>query len=287
MEDHFLKSTNKVFITCKDHTVTGEDFELLLDEDREMLITFPRPDKKNLPKYYKSEAYISHTDSTSSLKDKIYQQVKKFMLRKKLNWINKKFPEKGKLLDVGAGTGDFLAVAKKKGWKVKGIEPEISAREKASKKGIKLYEDSTHFKSEKFDVITMWHVLEHVPDLKAQIIELELLLKKNGLLIIAVPNFKSYDAEYYKEFWAAYDVPRHLYHFSRNSFKSVFSGTSFKQSDSKPLVFDSYYVSLLSEKYRSGKTNFLKSLYIGYISNLKAKSTSEYSSIAYFFRKRG
>ena len=286
MEDHFLKASNKVFITCKDHTVTGENFELLLDQDREMLITYPRPDKNSLPKYYKSDAYISHTDSTSSLKDKIYQQVKKFMLRKKLNWINKKFPGKGKLLDIGAGTGDFLSVAKKKGWKVKGIEPENSAREKALKKGIKLYKDSTHFKSEKFDVITMWHVLEHVPDLKSQIIELELLLKKDGLLIIAVPNYKSYDAQFYKEFWAAYDVPRHLWHFSRNSFKSVFAGTSFKQSDSKPLIFDSYYVSLLSEKYRTGKSNFVKSFYIGYKSNHKAKSTSEYSSIAYFFRKR-
>ena len=286
MEEQYLLSSQKKFLTCKDHTVSGENFDLLLDEDSEMLVTYPRPDKRVLSNYYRSEAYISHTDSSSSLKDKIYQSVKKFMLQKKLRWINKKFPQKGKLLDIGAGTGDFLALAKLDGWKVKGIEPEISARKKAEEKGVKLFEDSSHFKSEKFDVITMWHVLEHVPDLKAKIIELETLLKKDGLLIIAVPNYKSFDASYYKEFWAAYDVPRHLWHFSRNSFKSVFSGTSFKQSDSKPLIFDSYYVSLLSEKYKTGNSNFLKALYIGYISNSKAKSSSEYSSIAYFFRKR-
>ncbi len=188
-------------------------------------------------------------------------------------------------MDIGAGTGDFLAEAKKRGWEVFGIEPDEEARKLALEKGIKLSEHSGNFKSEKFDVITMWHVLEHVYDLKNQIIELEHLLKKNGLLIIAVPNFQSYDAHYYKEFWAAYDVPRHLWHFSQSSFKHLFSGTGFKQTDTRPLIFDAYYVSLLSEKYRTGKTNFVKAFRIGFKSNFKARSTSEYSSLAYFFRK--
>jgi predicted SAM-dependent methyltransferase len=139
--------------------------------------------------------------------------------------------------------------------------------------------------TEKFDVITMWHVFEHVYDLKNQIIELEQLLIKDGLLIIAVPNFKSYDALYYKEHWAAFDVPRHLWHFSRKSFKKLFSGTSFSQFDEKPLLFDSFYVSLLSEKYKTKKSNFLKAFFIGLKSNLKAKNSLEYSSIAYFFKK--
>lgn len=274
-----------VYHTCKDHTVSGKEFKLLYDPEKDMLITTPKPNLEELPSFYKSENYISHTDSEKSLTDKIYQRVKKFMLVKKLKWIEKKFPQKGRILDIGAGTGDFLYEAQKRGWRINGIEPNPDARGRALEKGVGLSIDSTNFKSEKFDVITMWHVLEHVPDLKSQIIEIEHLLKKNGLLIIAVPNFKSYDAMFYKENWAAYDVPRHLWHFSQNSFRHLLLGTGFKQSDSKPLIFDAYYVSLLSEKYKTGKPNFLKAIYRGFKSNFKARSTSEYSSIAYFFRK--
>lgn len=279
------KSDKSVYLICKDHTVSAEKFELLFNSENEMLVTSPKPDLKILPDYYRSEAYISHTDSKKSLTDKMYQRVKKYMLIKKLRWIEKKVSEKGRLLDIGAGTGEFLFEARKRGWKVNGIEPDEKARKLAFEKGIKLADNSSHFKSEKFDVICLWHVFEHVYDLKTQIIELEQLLKKDGLLIIAVPNFQSYDAQYYKEFWAAYDVPRHLSHFSQNSFKHLFAGTSFEHTHSKPLIFDSYYVSLLSEKYKTGRNNFLKAGYIGCKSNLKAKFSSEYSSIVYFFRK--
>ena len=287
MKENGLPPERSVFISCKDHTVSGEDFDLLLEKEREMLITSPKPTPQNLPGYYKSPEYISHTDSQKTLADKIYQQVKKYMLLKKLKWIEQKYPAKGKLLDIGAGTGDFLLEAKKREWEVRGIEPDEEARKRAWEKGIKLSEISEDLKSEKFDVITMWHVLEHVYDLNNQIIELEHLLKENGILIIAVPNYKSYDAQYYKKFWAAYDVPRHLWHFTQSSFKHIFSGTGFKQIDTRPLIFDAYYVSLLSEKYKTGKINFLKALNIGFKSNLKARSTSEYSSLAYFFRKTG
>lgn len=285
MKESTLHSKKTVYLSCKDHTVSGEEFDLLYDPEKEMLITSPKPDLDSLPGYYKSEAYISHTDSSKTLTDKIYQQVKKYMLRKKLRWIQKKCPDKGRILDIGAGTGDFLFEAKNSGWKVKGIEPGEEARNRAGKKGIKLVSDASGFKSEKFDVITLWHVLEHVHDLKNQIMELEHLLKKGGLLVIAVPNFKSYDADYYKNHWAAFDVPRHLSHFSQRSFKQIFTGTGFRQTDSKALIFDSFYVSLLSEKQKTGSSNFFKALYIGLKSNLKARSTSEYSSIAYFFRK--
>lgn len=285
MKNTAFQTKGSLFITSRDHTVSGKEFKLLYDKEREMLITEPKPDLTELPEFYKSEEYISHTDSTSSLTDKIYQLVKKYMLKKKLKWINRKFPSQGKILDIGAGTGDFLLEAKKAGWKVQGIEPDEKARALAQKKGIFLSPDSGDFKSGKFDVITMWHVLEHVYDLKAQIIELEHLLKKGGLLVIAVPNFKSYDAVYYKGNWAAYDVPRHLWHFSQNSFKHLFAGTGFRFKETKPLLFDSFYVSLLSEKYKTGKKNLFKGFWIGLKSNIKARSSSEYSSLAYFFRK--
>ena len=285
MKEPIKQSDKSVYLICRDHTVSGEKFELLFNSEKEMLVTSPKPKLEILPEYYKSESYISHTDSKKSLTDKIYQRVKKYMLIKKLKWIEKKYPEKGRLLDIGAGTGEFLLEAKKRGWKVNGIEPDEKARKLAFEKGIKLAENSSHFKSEKFDVISLWHVLEHVYDIKTQIIELEQLLKKDGLLIIAVPNFQSYDAQYYREFWAAYDAPRHLSHFSQNSFKHLFAGTGFKLIDSKPLIFDSYYVSLLSENYKTGRNNFFKAGFIGYKSNLKAKFSSEYSSITYFFKK--
>lgn len=287
MKNNPENSALQEYHSSKDYTVTGKSFRLLYDPEKDMLITSPKPSRAELPSFYQSEDYISHTDSRRTLTDKIYQQVKRYMLVKKLKWIDKKFPAKGRLLDIGAGTGDFLFEAKKRGWKINGIEPNQKARELALKKGVKINKDCAHFKSGKFDVITMWHVLEHVPDLKAQIIEVEHLLRKGGLLIIAVPNFRSYDASYYKEHWAAFDVPRHLWHFSQNSFKYLLSGTGFKQTDSRPLIFDSFYVSLLSEKYKTGKTNFIKALFIGLKSNFKARSTSEYSSIAYFFRKLG
>lgn len=280
-------SLNEVYHTCKDHTVSGKEFKLIYDPQTEMLVTTPSPQEDELPAYYQSPNYISHTDSKKTFTDKLYQKVKKYMLVKKLKWIEKKVPQKGRILDIGAGTGDFLFEAKSRGWRINGIEPSEAARKKASEKDVKLSLDATNFKSEKFDVITLWHVLEHVPDLRSQIIEIEHLLKKNGLLIIAVPNFRSYDAQYYQEYWAAFDVPRHLWHFSQNSFRHLLAGTSFKQTDLKPLFFDSFYVSLLSEKYKTGKTNFLRAIYTGLKSNYKARFSSEYSSLAYFFRKLG
>jgi 2-polyprenyl-3-methyl-5-hydroxy-6-metoxy-1,4-benzoquinol methylase len=271
---------------CKDHTVSGESFELRKAKGLDLLATFPRPDLDRLPDYYKSEKYISHTDSKKGIFDKVYQQVKNMMLSRKLNWIANEKSGELKVLDIGAGTGDFLLAGKNKGWKVFGSEPNPGARELALKKGVELQEETSLFASEKFDVITMWHVLEHVPHLEEQIEELHRLLKPDGLLIIAVPNFKSYDAEKYKEDWAAFDVPRHLYHFSPSAMKKIFNAAGFLLSTQKGLFFDSFYVSLLSEKYASGSSNVLKAVWNGAVSNFKAKSSGNYSSVAYFFRKK-
>lgn len=272
-------------LSCKDHTVSGIRFELKPDREREMLVTSPRPEPEELPKFYQSDKYISHTDSSASLFDKIYQMVKSYMADKKLKWIENECRGRGAILDIGAGTGDFLIRAEKRGWEISGVEPSSDARKLASKKGVTLVEGTAKFPSGSYDVITMWHVLEHIPDLEAQIKELKRLLKRDGLIIVAVPNYKSYDAHKYKEHWAAYDVPRHLWHFSQNAIRNLFAGEGFEIERTRGLMFDAYYVSLLSEKYR-GSSFPIKGLLTGFISNLKAQSTSEYSSLAYFIKKK-
>ncbi len=272
-------------LRCKDHTVSGDFFDLRKEEDFHFLGTFPKPDISELPEFYKSEDYISHTDSRKTFLDKTYQEVKSFMLRKKIGWIEKEVKGKGKILDIGAGTGDFLLTAQNKGWDVFGQEPNPDARALAAAKGISLVDETADLPDHSFDVITLWHVLEHVPNLDKQVRELDRLLKNDGLLVIAVPNFNSHDAKIYQEHWAAYDVPRHLYHFSRRSIKKIFSEFSFSLKKERGLIFDSFYVSLLSEKYKNGKGNPAKAFVNGFCSNLKAKRSGEYSSIAYFLKK--
>lgn len=278
------------FLNCKDHTVSNEVYQVTINKEYDMLVTKPVP--KNLGDYYKSEDYISHTDSKKSILDKVYQAVKNITLKRKLKLIdtslfnqNSNSIPKKNILDVGAGTGDFLKVCKDNSWNVFGVEPDLGARNIASKKGIILLEDLSKIKNKHFDIITLWHVLEHVENLEEYIYTLKSLLTKDGKLIIAVPNYKSYDAKYYKEFWAAFDVPRHLWHFSQTSISKLFSKENMMVEKTLPMKFDSYYVSLLSEKYKSGKMNPIKSFYRGLMSNMKARSSSEYSSLIYVLKK--
>lgn len=278
-----MTSTNhKHYQTVKDNSVSKEVFELLHDEDLDMLITSPQPKGTELSKYYESDDYISHTDSKRSIFEKAYHFIKNIALKNKLSLVNS-LQKKGKLLDIGAGTGDFLLTAKNDGWNVIGVEPSEKARSIAAKKGIEL-KPVADFDDHSFDIITMWHVLEHVPDLQNQIKELKRLLKPNGAIIIAVPNFKSYDAKYYGEFWAAYDTPRHLWHFSKTAIKKLFQNENIELVKIQPMKFDSFYVSLLSEKYKTGKMNFIKAFFIGLKSNWKAKEKFEYSSHIYVLK---
>ena len=272
------------FLECKDYTVSGEIYQVKKNTEFDMLVTVPVP--KNLGDYYKSENYISHTDSKKSVLDKVYQSVKNITLKRKLKLINSFGTSTKNILDVGAGTGDFLKVCKDNSWTVFGTEPDVDARNIAAKKGIILHEDLSKIKHSKFDVITLWHVLEHVENLQEYISELENLLSENGRLIIAVPNYKSNDAKYYKKHWAAFDVPRHLWHFSQTSISKLFSEVQMTVEKTLPMKFDSYYVSLLSEKYKSGKMNPIKSFQRGFSSNLRAKDTNEYSSLIYVLKKR-
>ncbi len=269
-------------MSCVDYTVSKESYELLMNPTYHMMVTLPVP--SDLENYYKSEDYISHTNANKSVFDKLYQGVRKYTLQKKLALINSFNSSDKKLLDIGSGTGDFLSTCKNKGWNVFGVEPSKEARIISESKDVKAVADLSLLKEASFDIITLWHVLEHVENLLEYIEILKTKLKPEGVLIIAVPNYKSFDANYYKEYWAAFDVPRHLWHFSQESIKKLFSQVYMKVEKTIPMKFDSYYVSMLSEKYKSGRNKFLKAFYIGFLSNLKARSTSEYSSLIYVIK---
>ena len=267
----------------KDFAVTGERFQLVYDESMDLWRTSPQPE--DLAPYYDSDRYISHTDSNKSLVDKLYQQAKKISLRRKLRLIGKCANGKKTLLDVGAGTGDFLLEARQQGWKAEGVEPSEVARRRAEAKGMVLLPDLKNSNGEKFQIITLWHVLEHMRDIETQIKLLASLLESKGTLIVAVPNFKSYDARIYDGYWAAYDVPRHLWHFSRDAITSLFARHKIKLIDTRPMIFDAFYVSLLSEKYKTGKNNFIQAMINGLVSNIRAWRSKEYSSIIYILQK--
>ena len=277
---------DKSFITVKDFSVSGESFSLLLNEEYQILKTHPQPTLDKLGSYYEFEDYISHTDGKRTLFEKMYHFIKRKAIRDKVKLINSYQPFKGRILDIGAGTGDFLLECKNQNWDILGIEPNDKAKGIAVGKGIKFGDTIEKLESNSFDVITMWHVLEHVPDVEHQVAELKRLLKPSGTIIIAVPNFKSYDANHYKEFWAAYDVPRHLWHFSKTAIEKIFDKQNMNLEDIKPMWFDSFYVSLLSEKYKTGKMNFISGFFIGFVSNVSGLFKKEFSSHIYVLKNK-
>jgi len=274
----------KIKLKTKDYLVSQENFNLIFDKESDMLITEPQP--KNLEKYYDPKNYISHSDDKNSFIEKVYQQVKKITLNKKVKLIDQYSLDEKILLDIGCGTGEFLAYAKNKNWNTVGVEVNQNARNKASNKNLKIYKSLEDLPNRQFNIISLWHVLEHLTNLNEKISLIKRKLDDNGTLIIAVPNYKSYDAKHYKEFWAAYDTPRHLWHFSQDAIKILFEKHNFKVTKTLPMYFDSFYVSLLSEKYKNGKSNYLKAFYRGLISNIKAKSNGEYSSLIYILKKK-
>jgi 2-polyprenyl-3-methyl-5-hydroxy-6-metoxy-1,4-benzoquinol methylase len=277
-------------ITVKDHSVSGEEFQLVFDEVLELYKTEPQPSLEKLPSYYESEDYISHTDAKRNLFEKIYHWVRTYMLSKKMALVDiQTKSDAKKVLDIGCGTGDFLAMAKKYKWEIAGVEPDSQARKIASEKtSVEIHENNwlEEIEENSFDAITMWHVLEHVPNVDAQIELLKKIIKPKGTIFIAVPNFKSHDAKHYKEFWAAYDVPRHLWHFSQKAIKGLFEKQNLEVVKTVPMKFDAYYVSLLSEKHKTGKMNPIKGFFRGFVSNFKAITSSEYSSLIYVIKNK-
>lgn len=275
------------YLSLKDHSVSGEEFCLMYNKEWDMLETFPQPEAKKLSDYYKSEDYISHTDTKRNLLEFVYHAVRQIALRRKIRLISALNPESKELLDIGCGTGGFLEMALKDNWKCTGIEPNAQAREIANSKTNNTVYEVEHLnklKPNSFDVITLWHVLEHLPNLEMHTALFRSLLKPKGILVIAVPNFKSYDATHYKRFWAAYDVPRHLWHFSRTAIEELFKTKNLRLEKTLPMRFDAYYVSLLSEKYKTGVMNVFKAFWIGFKSNRQGRRTKEYSSHIYILK---
>ncbi len=271
----------------KDHSVSKELFNVWHCRSCTLNFTQDIPEADNIGKYYASEAYVSHTDTKKGLINKLYHFIKSRTLRKKRKLIGTLTGlSNGNILDIGCGTGSFLQEMKGNGWNITGIEADSAARSRAKNNyNIEPLEPSKlKILSPSFDVISMWHVLEHVHTLHDYMIECRRLLNKNGLLIIAVPNYTSGDAQHYKEFWAAWDVPRHLYHFSPHSMETLAAMHGFSIIKMKPMIFDSYYVSMLSEQYKSGG-NLLKAFTAGWSSNRAAsKDVRLCSSVMYILK---
>ncbi|MDF2156410.1 class I SAM-dependent methyltransferase [Algoriphagus sp. CAU 1675] len=275
----------------KDFAVSGETFVICKCQSCDLLFTNPRPKQSEINPYYDFQEYYSHKDESKSFTGYIYNQVRKLNIKQKLKLINK-LHNKGKLLDYGCGTAEFLQAAKEDGWKVKGLEPNDKARALSNiKLPNKIVGELEELKnSQKFDVITLFHVLEHIHKLRKTLKKLITILNTDGYIIIAVPNPESPDAKLYGQNWAGWDVPRHLYHFNEKSIQTLCKEFDLEIKEKKPMKFDSYYVSLLSEKYKNPNQglikNYLKAFINGMKSNLKAKKEINYSSNLFILQKK-
>jgi 2-polyprenyl-3-methyl-5-hydroxy-6-metoxy-1,4-benzoquinol methylase len=276
-------------LTVKDHSVSQESFVIWQCNQCTLRFTQDVPDEASIGSYYRSENYISHSNTSKGGVNRMYQKVRNYTLDTKANLIKSHTVDKGKILDLGAGTGAFLATMKNKGWDIRGIEPDEGAREVAKNTfHIELGEtkELQELPKSGFDAITLWHVLEHVHQLHLYVEQLKSLLKPEGKLFIAVPNYTSVDHSIYKLYWAAYDVPRHLYHFTPKSIRILMKGHGLRVEQIKPMWFDSFYISLLSSRYKNGRESWIGAGLSGLRSNINALFNKERcSSLIYIIGK--
>ena len=268
----------------KDHMVSGEVFQLVYNRKKYLLETTPIPSIERLPSYYQSEDYLSHKDESGSFFGKLYMFLRSWSISNKLKLVKRFHKEKGNLLDLGCGTGEFLLAARESGWNASGVEPGEQARGFALEKGLEVDSDWKTLDEGSFDVICLWHVLEHIPELEECCIKLQRLLNPGGTLIIAVPNFQSWDAKHYGSYWAAYDVPRHLWHFSKKSMEVLFKD-ELELVQIRPMYLDPFYVSLLSEKYKGSNLVWARAILSGVRSIWSGWFSKEHSSHIYILKK--
>ena len=276
-------------ISCTDYTYSRDLFSILECSSCNLCFTNPRPTEQTIGKYYDSPEYVSHTDTNMGLLFTLYGLVKNHTLKQKRKLLES-FTSDKSILDYGAGSGDFSAELARNDWNVTSFEPDATARKLILEKhsSIQLVDDLTSVKTASISIITLWHVLEHVHQLTETINQFHRILKADGTLVVAVPNHTCYDATFYESDWAAYDLPRHLYHFNPSTIEILLSNNGFRIEKMKPMWFDSFYVSLLSER-NSNVPSFLgwtRAFIIGIISNLLAISnTRKCSSITYVLKK--
>lgn len=278
-------------MTCTDFYASGEQFDVLSCEDCGFTFTQGVPVEAEIGRYYETPDYISHSDTKKGAMNALYHQVRKYMLGKKARLIAKESHRKsGRLLDIGTGTGYFAATMAQRGWKVEAIEKNEQARLFAEEHfGLEVKSEAAlhEFQAGSFDVITLWHVMEHLEHLDSTWECLYELLSDRGILIVAVPNCSSYDAEKYGEYWAAYDVPRHLWHFTPVTIQQLASKHGFIMAARHPMPFDAFYVSILSEKHRKSSLPFMKGMFTGTMAWFSALGRKERSSsMIYVFRKK-
>ena len=278
---------SKTFLKCIDYTVSRETFTIVECKECNFRYTNPRPNEEEIGPYYKAEAYISHTNSGKGIINSIYKKVRKYTLSQKYKLISE-LANGNVILDYGSGAGAFLNYCNKKGWEVKGVEADKETRDRViAETNLDIISPAqiSTLDREKYDIVTLWHVLEHVHQLKDTIGALVNSLKKDGALLIAVPNCNSLDALNYGKYWAAFDVPRHLYHFRPLDIAKLFKEFNLDVVDTLPMVFDSYYVSMLSEKHKAGGSGFFGGIVNGFLSNVKGDPKSSFSSQIYILRK--
>ncbi len=277
-------------LEARDHTVSGETYSIWECGSCHLRFTQDVPDETSIAPYYQSDAYVSHSDTRRGLVNAVYHQVRRITLQGKRSWVEKETACKnGDLLDIGAGTGAFLQAMREAGWRVTGLEPDAGARETARRNhGLDLLPSHELYSlpENAYDAITLWHVLEHVHDLHGYMDRFHALLRNKGKLFLALPNYLSADAQSYGSAWAAYDVPRHLYHFSPQALSRLLSLHGFRLSGMKPMWFDPFYISMLSETYRKGRANHPGALLKGLQSSWSTlQSVEKASSITYIAEK--
>ena len=282
-------SLNNKF-SCTDYLVSLKSYTIVECAECGFNFTQDHPDEEEAGRYYESEEYISHSDISEGLVNKLYRFARELMLKRKAGLIRKVTGlNTGRILDTGSGTGYFLNVMKQQGWKAEGIEINEKARNfSRSQFGLVVHEPSQIAKLEaaSYDCITLWHVLEHFQDPAGYLRDLSQILKPDGSLIIALPNCSSYDAQYYRETWAAWDVPRHLWHFTPGTFSRFIGNKGFRIISIRPLPLDVFYISILSEKYAGTKTPFLKGIIKGKWFWLKSVfNRGKSSSLIYILKK--
>lgn len=277
-------SSHANYLIVDDHSISKESFALVQCNKCAFLYTNPRPTQEFMDKYYDSAQYISHSNKGRSIVNFVYKLARLYTIRWKENIVNK-YQSKGSILDYGCGTGNFLKHMQTKGWSTKGVEPNALARQQAVRKGITVTDSIDNTSKDKVDIITAWHVMEHVHDLIDTIRILRKKLNPGGHLILALPNCASFDAQHYHQYWAGYDVPRHLYHFTPATVNKLSSRTKFKLTETIGMPLDAFYVSILSEKYKNSSNALIKGLLTGFKSNRQARKDGNYSSLIYVLTK--